>query len=75
MEEKRQIWVRLGCIIEGTKDEIEKILHGDELALINVVFKGNTALSGESYIPEECIEEYNEDYGTHHPIKDVEFEL
>ena len=73
--ERRQIWVRLGVLVCGDAQQIESVINGDDETLINLVKEQKFFIDGNSYIPESSIEEYNEDYGTNHPIKDVEFEL
>lgn len=75
MNERRQIWVRLGVLVCGDAQQIEDVIKGDADTLVNLVKEQKFFIDGNSYIPESSIEEYNEDYGTHHPIKDVEFEL
>ena len=65
-EEERSIWMRLGVTVTGTADEIEKILDGDFGLAFKLIEKGQFEIDGDSYIPEECIEEYNEEYGTNH---------
>lgn len=57
--EQRKIWMRAG----GSEKEISYILDGK--GNISILFqKGQFELNGESYIPETCIDEYNEEYGT-----------
>ena len=75
MEERRQIWVRLGVLVCGDAQQIEDVINGDSNTLVNLVKEHKFFIDGNSYIPESSVEEYNEDYGTNHPIKDVEFEL
>ena len=71
--EEREIWIRLGCRLKGSADEIDAIVNGDHKKLVEVIQKGTFSIEGDSYIPESCIEDYNDDYGMHHEIKDVEF--
>lgn len=75
MEGRRQIWLRLGITLLCDAQEIESVINGDDETLIKLLRKCKFFVDGNSYIPESSIEEYNEDYGTNHPIKDVEFEL
>lgn len=75
MEGRRQIWVRLGVLVCGEAQQIESVINGDADTLVNLVKECKFFIDGNSYIPESSVEEYNEDYGTNHPIKDVEFDL
>lgn len=59
---KQEIWIRLGVFIETDRENISKILKGDEQTLRNAVDNGEFRLEGESYIPAESIEDYNETY-------------
>lgn len=75
--EKRRIWMRLGVTLEGTKEEIETLLSDDydlsKNALKKILTEGRYKVDGDSYIPETCVEEYNNDYGTDHEVDDVSF--
>ena len=73
--ETRQIWMRLGAIVSGSKEEIEKVLDGDVETLKMLLEKGNVEFSGETYIPEDCIDEYCEEYGADVECGEVEFNL
>lgn len=53
------IWMRLGVTVTGSKEEIEKILQGDEVVLASLLKKKKFNIDGETYIPSNCIEEYN----------------
>jgi hypothetical protein len=65
----------LGVLFCGDAQQIESVIKGDAETLSSLVKEHKFFIDGNSYIPESSIEEYNEDYGTHHQIKDVEFEL
>lgn len=71
MEERRQIWMRLGVTLHGTADEIERILKGDWALACELIHKKNFDIEGDSYIPAESIEDYNNEYGTDHPLEDI----
>lgn len=63
-----KLWMRLGCFVELTDDEEASIFCGDEDsatdALKRIVAEGRFELDGDSYIPKEAIERFNESYGT-----------
>lgn len=67
------IWMRLGVTVTGSKEEIEKILQGDEAALASLLKKKKFSIDGETYIPSSCIEEYNSQNKTSFEEGDVEF--
>lgn len=68
-----EIWVRLGMWVETDKATMKKILKGDHQALRNAVEHGNIRLDGDTYIPAECVEDYNETYGTKVPANEINF--
>lgn len=74
-EEERSIWLRLGAIVYGTKEEIDKVINGDAETLKKLLDKKQIEFSGDTYIPEECIEEYNEEFDTDYEPNTVEFDL
>lgn len=63
-EEERSIWLRLGAIVYGTKEEIEKVINGNVKTLYKLLTVKNYSITGNAYIPCESIAEYNEEYGT-----------
>lgn len=74
-EPRRQIWVHVGMLVVGDANQIEAVINGDANMLRNLIEDEHFFVDGNSYIPESCIEEYNNDYGTDHEIKDIEFDL
>ena len=71
MEEKRKIWCRLGAWISGTKEEMDALLKDGNIG--NIIERGDFELEGDGYIPEYCVESYNDMYGEQHEICDVDF--
>lgn len=71
LPERRSIWMRLGVTVTGTAEEMEKVLAGDWETVFKLIEKGQYDVDGESYIPAECVEEYNQEYGTNHPYEDI----
>ena len=67
------IWMRLGVTVTGSKEEIEKILQGDEAVLACLLGKRKFNIDGETYIPSSCIEEYNNQNKTSFEEEDIEF--
>lgn len=67
------IWMRLGITVTGSREEIEKILQGDEAVLASLLKKKKFNIDGETYIPSSCIEEYNNQNKTSFEEEDIEF--
>lgn len=76
--ENRKIWMRLGVTLNGTKDELETLLSNGEEGyntLVKILREKRFVIDGESYIPEKCIEEYNNEYGTDHEAVPCEYNV
>lgn len=71
MVEKRKIWCRLSAWISGTKEEIDALLKDGNIG--SILERGDFELEGGGYIPEYCVEDYNDEYGEQHEICDVDF--
>jgi hypothetical protein len=73
------IWIRLGCTLNLTDEEIEKALSGNpeqlEEVITAAISNGRFRLDGESYIPENCVEAFNEQHGTSYPVTDYETDI
>lgn len=80
-ETKRKLWMRVGCTFWVTPEEAAILLlqpsDTDERTelLRRLMLEGHFAADGETYIPGECVADYNETYGTEFPSDDIEFEL
>lgn len=75
-KELRHVWARVGMTLDITPEEEKAIFEGDYLegktAVKRVVMDGRASLDGETYIPEECIESFDEEYGTNYRNRDEE---
>ena len=69
------VWMRLGVMVAGKREEIEKILEGDTETLRKLLVAGRYEIGGETYIPETSIEEYNGKYQTNFDARDVDFHI
>ena len=56
-----KIWMRLGVTLELTPQEANKILDGDTSTLRDVISNGKWYLDGNSYIPEQTMQEFGYD--------------
>ena len=80
-ETKHKLWMRVGCTFWATPEEAAILLSQssdmDERAglLRRLMREGHFTADGETYIPGECVSDYNETYGTEFPSDDIEFEL
>ena len=64
----RSVWMRIGCIVGGTKEQMDAMMKSDDLRLakytLNEMFdNGQVKIDGNTYIPDSCVESYNEEYG------------
>lgn len=76
--EERSIWMRLGVTLKGTKEEIEALFSDGEESvnvLMRILKEKHYVIDGDSYIPENCIEQYNKEHGTDHEVCDYGFNL
>ena len=64
----RSVWMRIGCDVRGTKEQMDAMMKGDDWRLAEHTLKemfdnGQVEIDGDTYIPERCVESYNEEYG------------
>ena len=74
-QDSKSVWVRLGATISGSKQDIEKVLQGDEAMLRKLLKEERFQIEGNTYIPEVSVTECNTDNGTCFEEIEVEFEL
>lgn len=70
MEEKRKIWLRMGVTLTGTREEIDKLINEGDFG--TMLYEGNWEFDGDSYIPDDSIDVYNNEYGENYIVKDFE---
>lgn len=76
--ENNKIWMRLGADVYVTEEEAKTLLTDEKKAgdlLLKLFQKNQIRLNGESYIPEPCIAQYNQEHGTDYPEEDVEIDV
>ena len=64
----RQVWMRIGCTVRGTKEQMDVIMKGEDCRLAEYTLKdmlnnGQVEIDGNTYIPERCVESYSKEYG------------
>ena len=64
----RSIWMRVGCIVGGTKEQMDAMMNGNDWRLAEYTLKemfdnGQVEIDGNTYIPERCVESYGKEYG------------
>ena len=64
----RSVWMRIGCDVSGTKEQMDAMMKGDDWRLAESTLQemfdnGQVEIDGNTYIPERCVESYNEEYG------------
>jgi hypothetical protein len=73
--------MRAGINMAVTENEAAIILSSgsssDEIAATvkKIILDGRFDFSGESYIPQPCVEQHNYAYDTHYDANDIDFEL
>lgn len=72
--ENKSVWMRLGGMLHGNREEIEKVLQGNGDTLHELLCKGGFCPDGDSYVPETSVAGYNEENGTSFPEEDVNFD-
>lgn len=75
----RKLWARLGVSLRITAEEEAVIFGADETlseeTIRKIILDGRFTPDGDSYVPETAAEQFNEDYGTNHPVRDIGFEM
>ena len=74
----RSVWMRIGCTVRGTKEQMDTMLRGEDYRLAEYTLKdmlnnGQIDIDGSCYIPEKCVEDYNEEYGDNVEVGDIDF--
>ena len=64
----RSVWMRIGCDVRGTKEQMDAMMKGDDWRLAESTLQemfdnGQVEIDGNTYIPESCVESYNKEYG------------
>lgn len=74
----RSLWMRIGCTVRGTKEQMDTMLRGEDYRLAEYILKdmlnnGQIDIDGSCYVPEKCVEDYNEEYGDDVEVGDIDF--
>ena len=74
----RSVWMRIGCTVRGTKEQMDAMLRGEDYRLAEYTLKdmlnnGQIDIDGSCYIPESCVEDYNEEYDDDVEVGDIDF--
>lgn len=76
---KRSLWLRLGVKVSITAEEEAAIFGEDEKlsakTLQNLIVQKRFTPSGDCYIPDPIVEQFNADHGTNYTVKDYDFEM
>lgn len=70
---ERNLWLRLGITVHGTKSDIEKIIQGDRTTLNRLLEKYSFDIDGETYIPASVVKEYNKENQTDFEEENIDF--
>ena len=74
----RQLWMRIGCTVSGTKEQMDAMMRGNDYRLAEYTLKdmlsnGQIDIDGSCCIPEKCVEDYNEKYDDDVEVGDIDF--
>ena len=74
----RSVWMRIGCTVRGTKEQMDAMMKGEDDRLAEYTLKdmfnnGQIDIDGSCYIPESCVEDYNEEYDDNVEVGDIDF--
>lgn len=74
----RQVWMRIGCTVRGTKEQMDTIMKGEDYRLAEYTLKdmlnnGQIDIDGSCCVPEKCVEDYNKEYGDDVEVGDIDF--
>ena len=74
----RSLWMRIGCTVRGTKEQMDTMLRGEdyrlaEYTLEDMLNNGQINIDGSCYVPEKCVEDYNKEYGDDVEVGDIDF--
>ena len=63
----RLVWMRIGCTVRGTKEQMDTMMKGEDYRLAEYTLKemfenGQVEIDGNTYVPESCVETYNKEY-------------
>ena len=64
----RSVWMRIGCDVRGTKEQMDAMMNGEndwrlaESTLKEMFDNGQVEIDGNTYIPERCVESYKDEY-------------
>lgn len=74
----RGVCARVGCIINGTKEQMDYIMGVEgvksRITLEDMFDNGQVEYDGGTYIPQDCIESYNEEYGENIEVGDIDLD-
>ena len=72
---RESIWIRAGISVQGSRQDIEKVLAGNADTLQDLFETGRYEINGETYVPSTVVGEYNREHDTDFDEQDVEFHL
>lgn len=65
--------MRLGVELCADEQLIERVINEDGSALDEILKGKSFTITGDSYIPDCAIDDYNREYGTNHPLREVDY--
>ena len=75
----KKLWARLGVTMSLTDDEVNALIGNDQASmrdkeriLTKVICEGRFALDGETYVHQEAVSDFNEEYDASYEENDYE---
>ena len=74
-----KLWCRIGATLYINEKEAEILLGDDDIKandlLKRMIYDNRFRLDGESYVPESCVEAFNEEYDKDYEVGDYEVDF
>ena len=72
-----KLWCRIGATLYLNESEADILLGDDDIKakdlLKRMIYDNRFRLDGESYVPESCVEAFNEEYGKDYEEDEYEY--
>lgn len=69
----RDLWLRAGIMLKATDEEVATMLYNNgafmKATLREIISQGRFDFTGDTYIPDSSVEDYNEQYGAEFPVR------
>lgn len=75
----KDLWLRAGVTLQITEEE-EEILFSDDFTkgaetFKKIISEGRFRVDGESYVPEDAVQDFNEKYNTAYEVQEYGWDV